>query len=598
MHIVIVGHVDHGKSTVIGRLLADTNSLPEGKLEQVKERCRRTSKPFEYAFLLDALKDEQAQGITIDSARVFFRSALRHYLIIDAPGHIEFLKNMVTGAARAEAALLVIDAQEGVKENSRRHGYMLSLLGIDQVAVVVNKMDLVCYSEARFREIEAEYREFLESIGVEVESFLPVSGMAGENIAGSSQEMPWYSGPTVLEVLDGFREVLSPAGLPFRLPVQDVYKFTRFGDDRRIVAGTVATGSIGVGDEVVFYPSGKKTRVASLETFPPSENGPAPVGPKDAVGFTLEQQLYVGRGQLACRADEPSPRIGTRFRASVFWLARPAMVPGKEYLLRVGTTKVPVYLEEVTRLVDASSLAASTEATQIGRHDVAECILRTEQPVAFDIGAELTETSRFVIIDNYEIAGGGIVQDALSDDQAWVRDTVLLRNVKWERSDISEEERSRHYGQKPALVFFTGAGDSRKKELAKALETELFAEGRATYYIGLGSVVYGVDADLKHRAPDSQREHREEHLRRFAEVAHLFLDAGMVLVATAVDLTESDLATVRAVLDDRPAFVVWVGDAVTTDVGSDLHTADEESDRATVTRVRAMLEEQAVLPVV
>jgi bifunctional enzyme CysN/CysC len=211
MNVVIAGHVDHGKSTIIGRLLADTASLPEGKLEQVKETCRRNSKPFEYAFLLDALKDEQAQGITIDSARCFFETEQRRYIILDAPGYIEFLKNMVTGAARAEAALLVIDADEGIQENSRRHGYMLSMLGIKQVTVLVNKMDLVDYSQEVFDEIVEEYTEFLHQIDIEADSFVPVSGMEGDNIASLSEQTPWYEDETVLEVLDSFEAEGLPA---------------------------------------------------------------------------------------------------------------------------------------------------------------------------------------------------------------------------------------------------------------------------------------------------------------------------------------------------------------------------------------------------
>ena len=217
MNIVIVGHVDHGKSTVIGRLLADTHSLPEGKLEQIRAQCELNSKPFEYAFLLDALKDEQAQGITIDAARVFFKSNLRHYLILDAPGHIEFLKNMITGAARAEAALLVIDAAEGVQENSRRHGYMMSLLGVRQLAVVVNKMDLVGWNRGVYDGIVREYGAFLDQIGLKPSAFIPVSARGGDNIATRSEELPWYDGPTVLNALDEFRSEPLPGGRPGRV---------------------------------------------------------------------------------------------------------------------------------------------------------------------------------------------------------------------------------------------------------------------------------------------------------------------------------------------------------------------------------------------
>src|SRR6476646_5123820 len=289
MNIVIVGHVDHGKSTVIGRLLADTHSLPEGKLEQVRAQCELNSKPFEYAFLLDALKDEQAQGITIDAARVFFKSRQRHYLILDAPGHIEFLKNMITGAARAEAALLVIDAAEGVQENSRRHGYMVSMLGVRQLAVVVNKMDRVGWDRAVYDRIVREYGAFLEQVGIRPSGFIPVSGRGGDNIADRSPHLDWYQGPTVLDALDAFHSEPAPVNLPFRMPVQDVYTLPKQGDDRRIVSGTIDSGTMKVGDPVIFYPSGKKSRVKTIEAFnrPPATRAEAGY----AVGFTPNEQI-------------------------------------------------------------------------------------------------------------------------------------------------------------------------------------------------------------------------------------------------------------------------------------------------------------------
>ena len=323
MSIVIAGHVDHGKSTVIGRLLADTGSLPEGKLDQVRETCRRNSRPFEYAFLLDALKDEQAQGITIDSARVFFKTEKRHYIIIDAPGHIEFLKNMVTGASHAEAALLVIDAAEGVQENSRRHGYMISMLGIRQIVVLVNKMDLVDYKQEVFDAIVAEYTEFLDGINVKAAAFTAVSGTEGDGVAALTDKIPWYSGQTVLESLDNFKKEPPPVDKPFRMPVQDVYKFTKSGDQRRIVAGTVDTGSVKVGDEVVFYPSGKRSAVKSLERF----NAPTPndFTAGVAASLTLAQQIYISRGQLAAKAGQPEPSVSKRLRVNLFWMGKEPM---------------------------------------------------------------------------------------------------------------------------------------------------------------------------------------------------------------------------------------------------------------------------------
>jgi small GTP-binding protein len=284
MDIVIVGHVDHGKSTLIGRVLADTHSLPEGKLEQVKLTCERNAKPFEYAFLLDALKDEQAQGITIDTARCFFKSKKRPYIIIDAPGHIEFLKNMITGAARAEAALLLIDAKEGIQENSRRHGYMLSLLGIKQIVVLVNKMDLVNYDESVFNQVVSDYRQFLSEIKVDPITFIPIAAREGDNLVTASAQMPWYTGKSVLDTMDTLSETQPLEHLPFRFPVQDIYKFTENEDDRRIVAGTVQTGSVSVGDPVTFWPSGKKSVISSIESFNTDVKTQTSSG--HAIGFT------------------------------------------------------------------------------------------------------------------------------------------------------------------------------------------------------------------------------------------------------------------------------------------------------------------------
>src|SRR5580765_4995726 len=398
MNIVIGGHVDHGKSTIIGRLLADTHSLPEGKLEQVKALCARTSKPFEYAFLLDALKDERAQGITIDAARVFFKTRARDYIIIDAPGHIEFLKNMITGAARAEAALLVIDAREGVQENSRRHGYMLSMLGIEQIAVVVNKMDLVDFDAEIFAAIEAEYRAFLDQVGVTPVAFIPVAGRDGDNVASRSSRLPWYQGATVLETRDAFRVARAPGDQPFRMPVQDVYKFTAGGDDRRIVAGLVESGTAHVGDEVVFYPSGKHSVIRSFEAFPARTVASVQAG--DAAGMTLQEQIYVARGDMATIANGHRPQLSSRLKVSLFWLGRDPLVTGKDYLLKSGTARTTMQVERIHRVIDASNLAATEAAASVGRHEVAECTVSCDRAIAFDVAEAVPATSRFVIVDD------------------------------------------------------------------------------------------------------------------------------------------------------------------------------------------------------
>jgi bifunctional enzyme CysN/CysC len=563
MNIVIVGHVDHGKSTVIGRLLADTHSLPEGKLEQVRASCERNSRPFEYAFLLDALKDEQAQGITIDAARVFFKTKTRPYLILDAPGHIEFLKNMITGAARAEAALLVIDAQEGVQENSRRHGYMVSLLGIRQLAVLVNKMDLVGWDRGVYERIVREYGAFLEQVGIKPACFIPASGRGGDNIAVRSSHLQWYEGPTVLEALDDFRNEPPPVERPFRMPVQDVYKFTKQGDDRRIVAGTIESGAVSVGDSVIFYPSGKRSRVKSIESFNRAPQSRATAG--CAAGFTLQEQIYIARGEMAALESQPRPQVTTRLRVSLFWLGKEPMVRRKEYLLKLGTARVTARVEDILRVMDASTLETAEQRASVQRHDVAECIVKVERAVAFDLAEDVAATSRFVIVDDYEIRGGGIIREALPDRQTSVRDQVLLRNYKWEPSIIPPERRAEKYNQKATLILITGEHEPDRKGLAKALEGKLFEDGRVVYFLGIGNVLYGVDADIERK-----QENRKEHIRRLAEVANLMLDAGMILVVTAAELTQDDLEVIKTAVQPDWIETIWAGDAVTTDLVCDL----------------------------
>ena len=413
MTLAIVGHVDHGKSTTIGRLLADTGVLPEGKLEQIRRYCEQNAKPFEYAFLLDALHDERSQGITIDSARVFFKSGLRRYLVMDTPGHLEFLKNMVTGASQADAALFVVDAVEGLRENSLRHAHMLSLLGIERVMVLINKMDLASYSQTAFEKLRRDILEFMAKVKLEPLHFIPISGMNGENLARRSEKMPWYRGPCLLEALDGLSDRMSTSKLPFRLPVQDVYRFTENGDDRRIIAGQVESGTLRTGDKLTFYPSNKSARVQSIENF----GGPATaeVTAGGAAGFTLDQPLYLRRGELAAKAEEKPPRVAAEIRVNLFWLGKRPLEKGREYIFKCATARVNCVLASIDRVLDASTLAIRGEPAEIGRYEVADCVLRLESPVAFDILDGGSATNRFVLVDEFEIRGGGIIRESLQE---------------------------------------------------------------------------------------------------------------------------------------------------------------------------------------
>lgn len=565
LNIVIVGHVDHGKSTVVGRLLADTDSLPRGKLEQIQEMCRRNSRPFEYAFLLDALKDERSQGITIDAARVFFRSSKRYYIILDAPGHIEFLRNMVTGASHAEAAVLVIDAEEGIQENSRRHGYLLSMLGISQLVVLVNKMDLVGYSKEAYDSIVTQYQKFLHEIGV-TGSFIPVSGMQGDNIAASSRAMTWYTGPTVLEALDSFKKEPLPVEKEFRMPVQDVYKFTAAGDKRRIVAGTVDSGGIQAGDEVIFYPSGKRSKIKTLEKFNAAVGAGFAAG--QAAAFTLETQIYIARGQLASKIGQTPPHVSTRLQVSLFWMGKQPLVKNKEYLLKIGASKQAMVVEEILNTMDAAQLSGKSQGDCVEYHNVADCIIRTERAVAFDTADAFAGTGRFVIVDNYEIRGGGIIRQALPDSQEDLRQSVMTRNLKWAVSGISREQRQQQYRQRACLVLVSGQRNVGKKALARAIEQRLFQTGQFVFFMGIANVLYGVDADIK--KPGTDESHRPEHLRRLGEVANVLLESGLIVIVTAIGLTQDDLRIIRNAVDCELIEVVWLGKN-RTDIDTSIH---------------------------
>jgi bifunctional enzyme CysN/CysC len=508
--LVVVGHVDHGKSTVIGRLLADTGSLPEGKLEQVRAECARNAKPFEYAFLLDALKAEQAQGITIDTARSFFKGASRDYIIIDAPGHIEFLKNMITGAARAEAAVLVIDAKEGVRENSRRHGYMLSMLGIRQVIVAINKMDLADYSQQKFDAIVSEFSTFLAQIGIVPQAFVPIAAFHGVNLTSPSpKEMPWFQGPSLLGQIDRFAKEAEASKQPLRLPVQDVYKFTEEGDDRRIIAGRVETGSVKAGDNVVFWPSGKRATVKTLEEF--NRPTPASFEAGKSVGVTLDPEIYVRQGDIMVREDQPRLHVGTRLKVNVFWMGRQPFIQGHKYKLKLGTASTTVWLEEIRSVLDASNLGTETRA-QVEQYEVGECVLETFKPVAYDLTADIAATGRFVIVDGYEIAGGGIILEDLG------------------------AEKKRQTRRRSSLVVLTGDDLSAR---GAELEANLHEQGQFAYCVHVTS-------------------DRSETLRRLGEAASLLADAGATLIATVPDLTPGELETLQQLA--HPAEIMAIAD--------------------------------------
>ena len=551
MNIVVAGHVDHGKSTLIGRLLADTKSLPEGKLESVKKYCEKNARPFEYAYLLDALKDEQSQGITIDTARCFFKTKKRNYIIIDAPGHVEFLKNMITGASRAEAAILLIDAKEGVKENSRRHGYMLSMLGVGQVVVCVNKMDLAGFEKSKFDEIVKEYTAFLKEINVEPAGFVPIAARLGDNIARKSENMKWYEGKTALESLDAFEKEKADENKPFRFPIQDIYKFTNMGDERRIAAGKVESGFIEKGDEVVFVPSMKKSKIKSIEIF--NANPPQKVASGQSVGFTFDTEIYVRAGEVMCKTKDKPALFGSLIKVNLFWMAQRPMIKGRQYKLKVGTASAAVWLQDIISVLDASDLASVQNKNQIERHDVAECILQTFKPVAFDLSTEIAATGRFVIVDDYKISGGGIILESLGSENVMIRQYIEEREKNWERSLIKTEEREKRNTQKSRLLIIAGDVGTGKQELARKLEKALFEKGKQVYYLGLSNalLVGAQKVDVE--------KNRAAMIRQLGEISHLFTNAGLILISTISDLDDSELNALKMLNEPAQLFVIYVG---------------------------------------
>jgi bifunctional enzyme CysN/CysC len=588
MNIVIVGHVDHGKSTVIGRLLADTGSLPEGRLDAVREACRRNSKPFEYAFLLDALKDEQAQGITIDTARCFFKTDARDYIIIDAPGHIEFLKNMITGASRAEAALLVIDAHEGIRENSKRHGHMVSMLGVRQVTVLVNKMDLAGYRQTDFEALKAEYTAYLRQIDVEPVSFIPVSAREGDNIAAASSAMPWYEGPTVLGQLDLFSSGGDLIEKPFRLPVQDIYKFTQSGDDRRIVAGTVEAGLVRVGEEVLFMPSGKRSVIASVESFntPPREQ--ASVG--EAAGVTLATQIYIRPGELMVRPSDPLPEVGTRFRANIFWVGRAPMSSEKEYKLKLGSARATVRLGGIVSTLDASDLSLSRTKQRLDNRDVGECILETTRPIAFDLASGNETTGRFVIVDNYEIAGGGIVLENLTGGETILERHIRERERHWETGVVQPADRERVNRHRSKFIVVTGRQGVGKRALARELESMLFRNRCSTYYLGMAAIEHGLEADLRQNG-----NHAEERLRRVGELARILTDAGQIFITVFDDADDYDIETLRLLNAPNDILIVSVGGCDLNRILPDLELLSVEDPADSAARIVELLVSKEII---
>ncbi len=524
----MVGHVDHGKSTLIGRLFHDTGSLPEGKYEQLVAIAQRRGVPFEYANLMDSLQAERDQNITIDTTQIWFRTKTREYVIIDAPGHKEFVKNMVTGAARADAAVILIDVSEGVQEQSRRHGYLLRLIGLRKALVLVNKMDLVGYSRDEFGRVAAEYREFLAGIGLEASEILPISARQGDNIAKRGDALSWFTGPTVLEAFEAIPDRSTVVSDALRLPIQDVYRF----DHRRILAGRVESGTVSVGDQILFLPSGRSSVVRSIERW----NAPvvSAVSAGEPVGITLADQLFVERGAVACHASN-APALTTEFTARVFWLGRTPLATGRRYKLKLVTQETECEIKAIEEVVDASTVQTIPGATSVRTNDAAKVVIHTRRPVAVDLFERIPTTGRLVLVDGFDVAGGGTIVDVPEQRAVAIDASANLTQV------VRGERHFRH-GHRGAVIWLTGLPGSGKATLARIVERHLFERSTQVFVLG-ENLRSGLSADLGVSAAD-----RTELIRRVAEVAKLFAEAGVVCITTFTSRRREDRQRAREIV--------------------------------------------------
>ena len=537
INLVIAGHVDHGKSTLIGRLLHDTDSLTEGKMAAVKAMSERRGMPLEYAFLLDALQAERDQGITIDTTQVLFNSKKRSYLIIDAPGHKEFLKNMISGAAQADAGVVVIDVEEGIQEQSRRHCYLLRLLGLKEIIIVVNKMDLVEYSQRKFNHLKKQIVEYLSEIDLACKAVVPISARAGQGLVDLSEKMPWYTGTNFIDTLDQLPEANSTNDLPTRLPIQGVYKF----DERRIIAGRIESGTLKIGDELLFTPSNKRAAIESFEVWNAKDQKTKAIA-GESVGIILNEEIFIERGHIASLSTD-APIETNVFRGKVFWIGNKPIIAGDRLKIKIGTAEHISEVQSIENKIDLTSLEA-IDADLLEKNDIGEVIFRTKSTVALDPFEKNHRTGRFVLINEYETVGGGIVSMQGYADQRGLYD-VTSKNIMVVSSRVDISARVANNGHKGGIIWLTGLSGAGKSTIAIEAEHQLFLKGYQVNVLDGDNIRFGLSADLGFSPED-----RTENIRRIGEVAKLFAEAGILVITAFISPYKQDRDRIRAIAGD------------------------------------------------
>ena len=533
--------MDDGKSTLIGRLLYESKAVSDDELGALASESRKFGSQgddLDFALLVDGLSAEREQGITIDVAYRLFSTGRRKFIVADTPGHEQYTRNMVTGASTADAAILLVDARKGLLTQTRRHSYIVSLIGIRHVALAVNKMDLVDYSEERFRDIEKHYLDFARQVGAGDVTCIPVSALRGDNIVEPGPSMPWYRGVTLtdwLETVEVDEERLQER--PFRLPVQWV---NRPNPDFRGFAGTIASGTIRPGDRIRVQPSGRESRVARIVAAA-GDLDQAVTG--QSITLTLTDEIDVTRGDVLATADAPS-QVANQFDATVVWMGEEPMLRGRTYSMKLGAKTVAATIAPLRYRINVNTLE-HLAAERLELNEIGVCELELDQPIAFDPYVENRETGGFILIDRLtnDTVGAGMLRFALRRAQS-----IHIQHV-----DVDKAARARLKGQRPCVVWLTGLSGAGKSTIANLVEKRLHAMGRHTYILDGDNVRHGLAKDLGFNAED-----RVENIRRLAEVAKLMVDAGLIVLTAFISPFRAERRMARGLLGEHEFIEVFV----------------------------------------
>jgi bifunctional enzyme CysN/CysC len=540
LRFITCGSVDDGKSSLIGRLLYECQLIFDDQLAALASDSRRygtRGEALDLALLVDGLSAEREQGITIDVAYRYFTTDRRKFIVADTPGHEQYTRNMVTGASTADVAVILVDARNGVLTQTRRHSFLVTLLGIRTVVLAINKMDLVDYAESRFAEIVAEYQEFAGRLAELDITCIPLSAVHGDNVVAGSDRMPWYTGPALLEYLETVEPRLPPGPAPFRMPVQTVLRpdlgFRGF-------AGQVARGTVAPGDEVMVLPSGRTTRIERIVTFdgdlPRAEAG-------QSITVTLADEVDVSRGDVLASASDPAP-VADQFEVDLVWMSEHEMLPGRSYLIKLGTQAVPGSLSKPKYRVNVDNLDRLA-ATTLGLNDIAVCTLSLDKPVPYDRYTDNRQLGGLLVIDRltHDTVAAGMLRLALRRSA----------NVHWQEVEVSKDARARLAGHRPCVVWFTGLSGAGKSTVANLLERRLHALGCHTYLLDGDNVRHGLNHDLGFTEVD-----RIENIRRVAQVAALMVDAGLVVLVSLISPYRSDREQARSLVEPSEFCEVFV----------------------------------------